>query len=108
LAAGGEFKIIRSPRKLFGRQEYRERILAEERCAGWELVEAFDDARLRLKRPNPATVPEAIEGYDPYRTVLEDWREPPGPGMMAQAIPGLVVMAAAVVLGILAVLGVFR
>jgi hypothetical protein len=108
LAAGWEFKIIRSPRRLFGRPAYRERVLAEEHRAGWEVVEAFDHGRIRLKRPAPPTTPEAIEGYDPYRTVLPDWREPTDPGVLAQGIPGLVVMGVGVVLGILAVLGVFR
>jgi hypothetical protein len=79
LAVGWEFKIIRSPRKLFGRQEYRERVLAEERRAGWTLVEIFDHGRIRLRRPRASGEPEQIEGYDPYRTILNEFNEPPLP-----------------------------
>jgi len=83
LAEGWEFKIIRSPRKLFGQQEYRERVLAEERRAGWVLVEVFDDGRIRLRRRRPSGVSEQIDGYDPYRTTLNDWKEPVSPAQRA-------------------------
>src|SRR3712207_1253020 len=62
-AEGWEFKIIRSPRKLFGRQEYRERVLAEDGRAGWVRAEVFDDGRIRLGRPRPSGEPEQYEGY---------------------------------------------
>src|SRR5690348_5026160 len=74
LAEGWEFKIIRSPLKLFGRPEYRERVLAEERRAGWVLVEVFDDGRIRLRRPRPSGESLPPDGYDPYRTALDDWK----------------------------------
>lgn len=46
------------------------RVLEVESLGGWELVEKFDDGRLRLKRPvaarrNDATLPK---GYNPYQT----------------------------------------
>lgn len=97
LAAGWEFKIIRSPRKLFGRPEYRDRILAEEDRVGWELVEVFDQARIRLKRPRAAR-PPAPEGYDPYRTVLADAAEPRTPAETAGGYVALVGLLVVVVL----------
>lgn len=100
LAEGWEFKIIRSPRQYFGRPEYRERILAEEAQAGWSLVEVFDNGRIRLKRPPSAGDSGAAEGYDSYRTVLDDSREPGDPAIEralgVACLVGLVVTAVAV------------
>lgn len=101
LAEGWEFKIIRSPRKLFGRPEYRERVLAEERRAGWVLVEVFDDSRIRLRRPRPAGEPEPIEGYDPYRTTLADWGEPLSPAQKAHQKFALDCLAVVAIAGVL-------
>ncbi len=108
LAEGWEFKIIRSPRKLFGRQEYRERVLAEERRAGWVLVEVFDDGRIRLRRPRPSGEPDRYEGYDPYRTTLNDWNEPATPAQKLAQRVILVCIAAGAIVGALYATGVLR
>ena len=68
LADGWEFKILRSVRSEFKRPERMHEILAEEAQAGWTLVEKFDNARLRLKRPVSAQRNDAHLGFDPYRT----------------------------------------
>ena len=67
-----EFKILRDPLGRFGRENFRMRILQEESAAGWQLVEVFDAARLRLKRPPSAReTPAALPvGHDPYWLAL--------------------------------------
>jgi len=112
LTTGCEFKIIRSPRNLFGRQEYRERILAEEGRTGWVLVEVFDNGRIRLRRPRPSGHPEPIEGYDPYRSLLDDRTEPIDPAIrVRQKVLGvgcLAILAIGAVIAILVGTGVIR
>jgi len=67
-----EFKILRDPLNRFSREDFRTRILQEESAAGWQLVEVFDGARLRLKRPPSAKAEAPVQppGYDPYRLTL--------------------------------------
>src|SRR5262245_21089259 len=108
LVEGWEFKIIRSTRKLFGRREYRERVLAEERRAGWVLVEVFDDGRIRLRRPRPLGGPEQHEGYDPFRTILDDWMEPASPAQRLAQRLALACLAVGAVVGVLFATGVLR
>ena len=62
-----EFKILRSQSNVFRNREKFAVILAEEARSGWELVEKFDDNRLRLKRPLSARVNDASYDVDPYR-----------------------------------------
>lgn len=65
-----EFKIVRSTMGAFRKPETLRRLIAEESRAGWVLVEKFDDARVRFKRPisaregDTALPPEV----DPYRS----------------------------------------
>src|SRR5581483_7314941 len=108
LGEGWEFKIIRSPRKLFGRPEFRDRVLGEESRGGWVLVEVFDDARIRLKRRPPGAKSRVVDGYDEYRTVIADSREPLSPDQKAFARLSLVILLFVGVLGALAAAGVFR
>jgi hypothetical protein len=72
LAEGWEFKILRSNLNAFRKPERLRAILEEEKRGGWTLVEKFDDARIRLKRPAGTKVVEEdlASGYDPYRTVV--------------------------------------
>jgi hypothetical protein len=74
-----EFKILRDPLGRFGREAFRARILQEESAGGWQLVEVFDGARMRLKRPPSARAAGVtLPGYDPYRLAL---RAPAGYAM---------------------------
>jgi hypothetical protein len=60
-------------------------LLDEEACAGWVLVEKFDDRRVRFKRRRSAA-PAASSlpaGYNPYRTQYG----------ISQAVVTLVVLA---------------
>jgi len=65
-----EFKILRSAGRAFSKPEALETVLEEEALAGWELIEKFDDKRLRFKRPRSARANDLYlpEGVDPYRT----------------------------------------
>ena len=67
---GWEFKIVRSTFGAFRKPEVLRTLVEEESQAGWELLEKFDDYRVRFKRPinarkNDIMLPDYI---DPYRT----------------------------------------
>ena len=65
---GWEFKIIRTSTRSFADREKMRAILSEEGQAGWELVEKFDDYRVRLKRRTDARSSDSQLSFDPYRT----------------------------------------
>ena len=71
LAEGWEFKIMRSNTNSFRKPELLRQMLNEEAAAGWQMVEKFDDSRVRLKRQRDSQsrdVESAAGGHDPYRT----------------------------------------
>ena len=68
LASGWEFKIVRSATGEFKRTEFLQRVLEEEKRAGWTLVEKFDNSRVRLKRPASARAGDGSAGFDAYRS----------------------------------------
>jgi hypothetical protein len=68
MAAGWEFKFLRSATSRFKDPEFRRRSLADEGQAGWTLIEKFDNGRVRLKRPAAARKGDASLKFDPYRT----------------------------------------
>lgn len=66
-----EFKILRSAVGAFAKPEHFERAITEEARAGWEMVEKFDNGRIRFKRPRSAREQDTglrASGVDPYRT----------------------------------------
>jgi hypothetical protein len=65
---GWEFKIVRSTFGRFNNPEIMKRICQEEAAAGWELLEKFDDYRLRFKRRVEARKNDLHLKIDPYRT----------------------------------------
>jgi hypothetical protein len=67
-----EFKILRSATGAFKRPETFGAVVAEENLGGWELLEKFDNKRLRFHRPISARKDDAMRqpGYDPYRTQI--------------------------------------
>jgi hypothetical protein len=89
LAEDWEFKILRSNTNAFRKPETLRAILEEEKRGGWSLVEKFDDARIRLKRPAGTKVVEEdlASGYDPYRTTVGT-----SGGMIILAILGAIAM----------------
>src|SRR5512146_1662287 len=65
-----EFKIVRSSWGIFGNPQKFSQLLQEEARAGWELVEKFDNQRVRFKRPLSYRDRDSLlpAGVDPYRT----------------------------------------
>lgn len=68
LAESWEFKILRSNTSSFRKPELLKRACEEEARADWQLVEKFDNSRLRFKRPVAAKAQDVGLAFDPYRT----------------------------------------
>jgi hypothetical protein len=97
LSGEWEFKILRSVTNQFKKPHVLQQVLQEERLGNWELVEKFDDGRLRFKRPTAARSKDQARprGYDPYRT-----RHGMGEGAMAIWITTAVFGGVGVIFGI--------
>ncbi len=93
---GWEFKIVRANTRKFKNRETIERVCREETAAGWELVEKFDDYRLRFKRRVERRSMDGHLEADPYRSSIDS----PNAGIVA-AIIGTILVA----LGILLFIG---
>ena len=70
LEGNWEFKIVRSESGAFRKPEVLAVMLEEEALAGWEMVEKFDNQRVRLKRRKEAGERDHLlpPQIDPYRT----------------------------------------
>jgi hypothetical protein len=103
LEQGWEYKILRSALSEFGKPEVFARAVETERIGSWELVEKFDDERVRFRRPIAARSKDAMlpAGYDPYRT-----RHGISEGALAAWIIGGIAVALVVLFGGLAIAGV--
>ncbi len=67
---GWEFKIVRSHTGAFKKNEFLQKVIAEESKAGWEMLEKFDEYRVRFKRRTDKRANDQyLQGIDPYRTV---------------------------------------
>lgn len=65
---GWEFKIVRANTRKFKNPEAVRQLCAEEAKAGWEMIEKFDDTRIRFKRPIGKRAGDQFLDVDPYRT----------------------------------------
>jgi peptide subunit release factor RF-3 len=65
---GWEFKIVRAVTQKFKDRAAVQRICAEEAGNGWELVEKFDNTRIRFKRRIERRAADENAAIDPYRT----------------------------------------
>ncbi len=65
---GWEFKIVRTSTRKFKDYETVRQVCDEEAKAGWEMVEKFDDYRLRFKRRTDKRAGDRHLDIDPYRT----------------------------------------
>jgi hypothetical protein len=63
-----EYKILRSATGAFLKHEAVQQACLEEAQAGWQLLEKFDECRLRFKRPISARGGDHLLSSDPYRT----------------------------------------
>lgn len=67
---GWEFKIVRSNTGKFKSYEYVQQVIKEEAQNGWEMVEKFDDGRIRFKRKTSRRSMDQHAQIDPYRTTV--------------------------------------
>jgi len=65
---GWEFKIVRSSTGKFRNYEAVNRLCQDEAKAGWEMLEKFDDQRIRFKRRVDRRSMDPHLQTDPYRT----------------------------------------
>lgn len=65
---GWEFKIVRASTRKFKTAEAVQKLCQEEARAGWELVEKFDETRIRFKRRIERRAGDRHLDIDPYRT----------------------------------------
>lgn len=65
---GWEFKIVRAATRKFKDRETVRQLCEEEARSGWEMVEKFDDHRIRFKRSTDHRADDRHRGIDPYRT----------------------------------------
>ncbi|MFH2056551.1 MAG: hypothetical protein ABIJ61_11380 [bacterium] len=66
--SGWEFKIVRSVTARFKDRQFVQQVCAEEAKAGWEMLEKFDDNRIRFKRRIEKREQDQYLDFDPYRT----------------------------------------
>jgi hypothetical protein len=66
--SGWEFKIVTSNFGRFSSYQAIQKICQEEAETGWELVEKFDNHRLRFKRRVERRSNDHLAQRDPYRT----------------------------------------
>lgn len=67
---GWEFKIVRSNFGRFSNYETVQKVCEEEARAGWEMVEKFDNERIRFKRRIDRRSGDRQLGFNPYRTTI--------------------------------------
>ncbi|MBC8505168.1 MAG: hypothetical protein ISR58_06600 [Anaerolineales bacterium] len=65
-----EYKIVRSESGAFRNPNVLAALVEEEALAGWEMLEKFDNRRIRFRRPVEARKKDHMlpNGVDPYRT----------------------------------------
>ncbi|MCK5124732.1 MAG: hypothetical protein KAR42_00605 [candidate division Zixibacteria bacterium] len=67
---GWEFKIVRANTEYFRKPENLKKVRDEEAQNGWEMVEKFDNNRVRFKRKANRHSGDNLSGIDPYRTTV--------------------------------------
>ena len=67
---GWEFKIVRSDLGRFKKREIVQTLCDQEAKAGWEMVEKFDNNRIRFKRRVEKRAQDQHLDFDPYRTSM--------------------------------------
>ena len=67
---GWEFKIVRANTNRFKNPEKLRQVCDEEAKTAWELIEKFDNQRLRFKRRTDRRANDQFAKTDPYRTSI--------------------------------------
>lgn len=91
--SGWEFKIIRSATGKFKDYKTVQKVCQEEAQAGWELVEKFDNGRMRFKRRIEMRSKDQFLQFDAYRTTVGM-----GEGGLVLTVLGSIALAAGLVL----------
>jgi len=65
-----EFKIVRASTKKFKNPEFLRKVREEEAMSGWEMLEKFDDYRVRFRRKIEHRGGDLHREIDPYRTTV--------------------------------------
>ena len=65
---GWEFKIVRSATRKFKDLAFLRKTCEEEAKSGWEMLEKFDDYRVRFRRKTEHRDGDLHRDIDPYRT----------------------------------------
>ena len=89
---GWEFKIVRTNTEYFRKPENLRKVIEEEAKAGWEMVEKFDNSRVRFKRKTDMRKNDQFLDIDPYRTQLGM-----GSGPMVALILGIIAAATGII-----------
>jgi hypothetical protein len=92
---GWEFKIVRSNTGKFRNPETVRQLCLEEAKAGWEMLEKFDNNRIRFKRRTDKRIGDAGAEIDPYRSHVGM-----GDGRLALVIVAAIAMAIGLILAI--------
>ena len=96
---GWEFKIVRSNFGRFSNLETVQKVCREEAESGWELVEKFDQYRLRFKRRIEHRSRDNSARLDPYRTS-------PGSGVSGQKLAMIIgILLTGIGVGLFALIG---
>ena len=95
---GWEFKIMRSYTGKFKDTAYVRQLCQEEAKAGWEMLEKFDDYRIRFKRRTDNRSNDQYLKSDPYRT---------GVGLKANRLVAVAVALAILGVAFAALMAVF-
>lgn len=94
---GWEFKIVRSSTGAFKKREVVEQLRREESQAGWEMVEKFDDSRIRFKRRTDRRANDQHLATDPYRTNY---------GMSEGKLAAIIVISVLGIIGLVIAVGI--
>jgi len=90
---GWEFKIVRANTRKFKSHQAVQELCEEEAKAGWEMVEKFDDQRIRFKRRVEKRSGDVHLDIDPYRTQVGM-----SEGKIASVVLGIIALLAGVIL----------
>lgn len=63
-----EYKVVQSTTPLFATSKKIDEIMAEESKAGWQLVEKYDNYKMRLQRDISNRSNDKNLGFDAYRS----------------------------------------
>jgi len=88
---GWEFKIVRSNFGSFRNYKRVQEVCKEEEKAGWEMLEKFDNYRIRFKRRVEKRSNDQFLTVDPYRTNV---------GLSGLRLAGLIIFIVAVLMGV--------